>query len=155
LDHRKTERRVATSKGVFEVPGFETRIRNAKVQRKRGGDYAAYYCLGRRDLLSFKVFNWPKKHTFSGVQTDMFALLDEWKLLAGLGMFLFGMFMMEQSMKLLSGRTFKVMTRRHASSRLLPMLGISGLGLVLLAQTSRCRLAGGGCVPRGAALDVF
>ena len=140
---------------MFEVPGFETRIGNAKVQRKRWGDYAAYYCLGRRDLLSFKVLNWPKKHTFSGVQTDMFALLDEWKLLAGLGMFLFGMFMMEESMKLLSGRTFKVMTRRHAGSRLLPMLVISGLGLILLAQTLRCRRAAAGCVPRGAALDVF
>jgi len=85
----------------------------------------------------------------------MFALPDEWKLLAGLGMFLFGIFVMEESMKLLSGRTFKVMARRHAGSRLLPMIGIGGLGLILLAQTLRCRRAGAGCVPRGAALDVF
>ena len=142
----------------------------------------------------------------------MFALLDEWKLLPGLGMFLFGIFVMEDLLKLLSGRTFKVeqphgqepvapavrrnppklqssfakasdfakaspdrsedtripprsgdrgflrrrlMTRRHAGSRLLPMIDIGGLGLILLAQTLRCRRAGAGCVPRGAALDVF
>jgi len=85
----------------------------------------------------------------------MSALPDEWKLLAGLGMFLFGIFVMEDLLKLLSGRTFKVMARRHAGSRLLPMIGIGGLGLILLAQTLRCRPAGAGCVPRGAALDVF
>ena len=38
--------------------------------------------------------------------------------LAGLGMFLFGMFMMEESIKLLSGRAFKVMIRRYTGSRL-------------------------------------
>ena len=48
----------------------------------------------------------------------MFDLLDEWKFLAGLGMFLFGIFMMEESIKLLSGRAFKVLIRRYTGSRL-------------------------------------
>ncbi len=48
----------------------------------------------------------------------MFELLDEWKFLAGLGIFLFGMFMMEESIKLLSGRSFKVMIRRYTGTRI-------------------------------------
>lgn len=47
----------------------------------------------------------------------MFEQLDQWKFLAGLGIFLFGMFMMEESIKLLSGRSFKTMIRRYTGSR--------------------------------------
>lgn len=45
-------------------------------------------------------------------------LFDEWKFLAGLGIFLFGMFMMEESIKLLSGRSFKTLLRRYTGTRL-------------------------------------
>jgi len=48
----------------------------------------------------------------------MLEMLDEWKFLAGLGIFLFGMFMMEESIKLLSGRSFKTLIRRYTGSRL-------------------------------------
>ncbi len=48
----------------------------------------------------------------------MLDMLDHWKFLAGLGLFLFGMYLMEESIKLLSGRTFKVMIRRYTGSRL-------------------------------------
>lgn len=44
--------------------------------------------------------------------------LDFWRLLAGLGIFLFGMFMMEESIKLLAGRTFKTLIRRFTATRL-------------------------------------
>lgn len=47
----------------------------------------------------------------------MLGLLDEWKFLAGLGMFLLGMFIMEESIRLLSGRAFKTMIRRYTGSR--------------------------------------
>ena len=46
----------------------------------------------------------------------MFDLLDGWKFLAGLGIFLFGMVMMEESIKLLSGRSFKVLIRRYTGT---------------------------------------
>jgi phosphate:Na+ symporter len=48
----------------------------------------------------------------------MWALFDGWKFLAGLGIFLFGMFMMEESVKLLAGRSFKTLIRRCTESRL-------------------------------------
>lgn len=64
----------------------------------------------------------------------MFALLDEWKLLAGLGMFLFGIFVMEESMKLLSGRTFKIMIRRYTGSRLKGL--ITGIISTSILQSS-------------------
>jgi phosphate:Na+ symporter len=44
--------------------------------------------------------------------------LDIWRLLAGLGIFLFGIFLMEESIKLLSGRAFKSLIRRYTDSRL-------------------------------------
>ncbi len=47
----------------------------------------------------------------------MLDLLDGWKFLAGLGIFLFGMFMMEESIKLLSGRSFKLLIRRYTGTR--------------------------------------
>lgn len=34
--------------------------------------------------------------------------VDIWKLLAGLGLFLFGMFMLEEALKKLSGRALKI-----------------------------------------------
>ncbi|MDZ7642033.1 MAG: Na/Pi symporter [Desulfurivibrio sp.] len=48
----------------------------------------------------------------------IFEHLDIWRLLAGLGIFLFGMFMLEESIKLLAGRAFKRLIRRCTGSRL-------------------------------------
>jgi phosphate:Na+ symporter len=45
-------------------------------------------------------------------------LFDGWKFLAGLGIFLFGMFMMEESIRLLAGRSFKTLIRRFTGTRL-------------------------------------
>ena len=39
--------------------------------------------------------------------------LDLWKLLAGLGILLFGMLLIEESVKALSGRAFRRIIRRH------------------------------------------
>ncbi|MDQ7782841.1 MAG: Na/Pi symporter [Desulfomonilaceae bacterium] len=47
----------------------------------------------------------------------MMTSFDEWKFLAGLGIFLFGIFMMEESIKLLAGRSFKTMIRRYTGTR--------------------------------------
>jgi phosphate:Na+ symporter len=40
-----------------------------------------------------------------------------WELLAGLGLFLFGMYMLEESLKLLAGRSFKLFLRKHTTNR--------------------------------------
>jgi phosphate:Na+ symporter len=64
----------------------------------------------------------------------MFELLDEWKFLAGLGIFLFGMFMMEESIKLLSGRSFKTMIRRYTGTRLKGL--ITGIVSTSILQSS-------------------
>ncbi len=47
----------------------------------------------------------------------MLELFDEWKFLAGLGIFLLGIYMMEESVKQLAGRTFKVLIRRYTGTR--------------------------------------
>lgn len=47
---------------------------------------------------------------------------DIWMLLAGLGLFLFGIFLMEESVKELAGRAFKKMIRRYTGRRLSSIL---------------------------------
>jgi phosphate:Na+ symporter len=47
----------------------------------------------------------------------MSASLDIWKLLAGLGIFLFGMLLIEESVKALSGRTFRRIIRQYTNGR--------------------------------------
>jgi phosphate:Na+ symporter len=59
---------------------------------------------------------------------------DEWKFLAGLGIFLFGMFMMEESIRLLAGRSFKIMIRRYTGSRIKGL--ISGMVSTAILQSS-------------------
>lgn len=51
----------------------------------------------------------------------MFESFDAWMFLAGLGIFLFGIYMMEESIKLLSGRAFKGLIRRYTAT---PIKGI-------------------------------
>ena len=61
----------------------------------------------------------------------MFEQLDEWKFLAGLGIFLFGLFMMEESIRQLAGRSFKTMIRRYTGSRLKGLVtGIVSTGIL-------------------------
>ena len=43
---------------------------------------------------------------------------DVWKLLAGLGIFLFGMFLLEEALKALSGKAFKKLIRSYTDGRL-------------------------------------
>ncbi len=43
---------------------------------------------------------------------------DVWMLLAGMGMFLFGMFLLEESIKALSGKAFKKLIRQYTNDRL-------------------------------------
>ena len=40
-----------------------------------------------------------------------------WQLLAGLGIFLFGMFQLEDTLKQLAGRTFKLFLRKHTGNK--------------------------------------
>lgn len=47
----------------------------------------------------------------------MYEIFDVWKLLAGMGMFLFGMYLLEESVKALSGKAFKKLIRQYTDSR--------------------------------------
>ncbi|MDF1614430.1 Na/Pi cotransporter family protein [Desulfurivibrio dismutans] len=49
---------------------------------------------------------------------EIFEQLDIWRLLAGLGIFLFGMYMLEESIRQLAGRAFKSLIRRYTGTRL-------------------------------------
>lgn len=64
----------------------------------------------------------------------MFESLDIWRLLAGLGIFLFGMFLMEESIKNLGGRSFKSIIRRFTKTRLKAIL--SGTLVTAVLQSS-------------------
>lgn len=64
----------------------------------------------------------------------MLDLFDGWKFLAGLGIFLFGMFMMEESIKLLSGRSFKILIRRYTGTRIKGL--ITGIFSTAILQSS-------------------
>ena len=48
----------------------------------------------------------------------MWALFDQWQFLAGLGMFLFGMYMLEETVRLLAGRSLRSLIRRATGTRL-------------------------------------
>jgi phosphate:Na+ symporter len=64
----------------------------------------------------------------------MLELMDGWKFLAGLGIFLFGMFMMEESIRHLSGRSFKIMIRRYTGTRVKGLL--TGIISTAILQSS-------------------
>jgi phosphate:Na+ symporter len=64
----------------------------------------------------------------------MLDLMDGWKFLAGLGIFLFGMFMMEESIRQLSGRSFKIMIRRYTGTRIKGLL--TGIVSTAILQSS-------------------
>lgn len=60
--------------------------------------------------------------------------IDIWELLAGLGIFLFGIFLMEESIKNLSGRAFKKLLRKYTEGRLRSIL--SGAFATAILQSS-------------------
>ncbi len=64
----------------------------------------------------------------------MWEMFDGWKFLAGLGIFLFGMFMMEESIKILAGRSFKTLIRRFTDNRLKGLL--TGFAATAVLQSS-------------------
>ncbi|MBT8338908.1 MAG: Na/Pi cotransporter family protein [Desulfatitalea sp.] len=64
---------------------------------------------------------------------------DLWKLLAGLGLFLFGMHLIEDSLKALSGRTFRRMIRTYTNGKL-RSIGSGALVTALLQSSSAVSL---------------
>ena len=61
----------------------------------------------------------------------MWAQFDQWQFLAGLGIFLFGMYLLEESVKLLAGRSLRTLIRRATGTRLKGMLvGITTTALL-------------------------
>ena len=69
----------------------------------------------------------------------MASTLDIWKLLAGLGIFLFGMLLIEESVKALSGRTFRRIIRTYTNGRL-RAIGSGALVTALLQSSSAVSL---------------
>jgi phosphate:Na+ symporter len=64
---------------------------------------------------------------------------DLWKLLAGLGIFLFGMFLLEEAVKALSGKTFRRMIRLYTKGRL-RAIGSGSLVTAILQSSSAVSL---------------
>ena len=69
----------------------------------------------------------------------MSSSLDIWKLSAGLGIFLFGMLLIEESVKALSGRTFRRIIRTYTTGRL-RSIGSGALVTALLQSSSAVSL---------------
>ena len=69
----------------------------------------------------------------------MSANLDLWKLLAGLGIFLFGMLLIEESIKALSGRALRRIIRMYTNGRL-RSIGSGALVTALLQSSSAVSL---------------
>ena len=65
--------------------------------------------------------------------------LDIWKLLAGLGIFLFGMLLIEESVKALSGRAFRRIIRTYTNGRL-RSIGSGAMVTALLQSSSAVSL---------------
>jgi phosphate:Na+ symporter len=65
--------------------------------------------------------------------------LDIWKLLAGLGIFLFGMLLIEESVRALSGRAFRRIIRQYTDGRL-KSIGSGALVTALLQSSSAVSL---------------
>lgn len=59
---------------------------------------------------------------------------DIWKLLAGLGIFMFGMFLMEESIRKLSGRAFKRLIREYTTGKIKSIF--SGVFVTSILQSS-------------------
>ena len=82
-----------------------------------------------------------------------------WKLLAGLGIFLFGVFLMEDSIKELAGKAFRTLIRRYTESRLSSILS-GALSTSILQSSSAVNLmvlafVGAGIMSLHSALGVI
>jgi phosphate:Na+ symporter len=64
---------------------------------------------------------------------------DVWRLLAGLGIFLFGMFLLEEAIKALSGKAFKKMIRSYTDGRL-KAIGSGAMVTAILQSSSAVSL---------------
>lgn len=64
---------------------------------------------------------------------------DLWKLLAGLGIFLYGMYMLEDSVRILSGKTFKRLIRLYTNGRL-RAIGSGTIATAILQSSSAVSL---------------
>src|SRR6056297_3506724 len=62
-----------------------------------------------------------------------------WKLLAGLGIFLFGVFLMEDSIKALAGKAFRTLIRRYTETRISSILS-GALSTAILQSSSAVNL---------------
>lgn len=60
--------------------------------------------------------------------------IDIWPLLAGLGLFLFGMHMLEEALKNLIGRSFKKFLRKYTTHPIQAVL--AGAGVTAILQSS-------------------
>jgi phosphate:Na+ symporter len=60
--------------------------------------------------------------------------IDIWRLLAGLGIFLFGMFLFEESVKKLAGRSFKLFIRKNTDNTFQSIL--TGTSVTAILQSS-------------------
>jgi phosphate:Na+ symporter len=65
---------------------------------------------------------------------NLFAEFEIWMFLAGLGIFLFGMHMMEESIRILSGAAFKSIIRRSTGTK--PRAILSGMASTAVLQSS-------------------
>lgn len=89
----------------------------------------------------------------------MFQDFDIWKLLAGLGIFMFGMFLMEESIKKLSGRAFKLVIRQYTNGKVKSIF--SGIGVTAILQSSSAvslmtlAFVGAGIMTMGNAIGVI
>jgi phosphate:Na+ symporter len=69
----------------------------------------------------------------------MIGYLDLWKLMAGLGIFLFGMVLLEESVKALSGKAFRRMIRLYTNTRM-KAIGSGTLVTAILQSSSAVSL---------------
>jgi phosphate:Na+ symporter len=74
---------------------------------------------------------------FKYIYSDM--SLDIWMLLAGIGIFLFGIYLMEESLKAISGKAFKTLIRKYTSSKL-KSIATGTLSTALLQSSSAVTL---------------
>lgn len=69
----------------------------------------------------------------------MIETFNVWKLLAGLGIFLFGIFLMEDSIKELAGKAFKTLIRRYTETKISSVLS-GALSTAILQSSSAVNL---------------
>lgn len=86
-------------------------------------------------------------------------MFDGWTFLAGLGIFLFGMFMLEESLRLLAGRSLKTLIRRFTNTRARALA--TGICTTALLQSSSAvslmvlAFVGAGLLTLGNAITVL